>query len=166
MSWKRWLIVVCAVLVLGGAYVLAAHLSGGALPSGCLAVGGDKAWLRKTTLRFWEDIQFKDFKSAAKYHDPTVQEDVDIPYLLQRLFLERPEAIEIMEYEVIAVDIDSTKLRSRVKARVKARRLVAKRIDQMDVLFYYKRKSETAPWYMDFENSLRKVEYDPGKKHN
>ena len=84
---KRALIAVAALAVLAGAYVGAAHLSGGALPTPGLALGGDEGELRRTTLRFWEDLQFKDFERASTYHDPATRDAVDIPYLLQRLFL-------------------------------------------------------------------------------
>ncbi len=54
----------------GGGYVGVAHFSGGAFPTLGLPLGGELGWLRRTTLSFWEDVQFKDFDRAASYHAP------------------------------------------------------------------------------------------------
>ena len=74
-------------------------------------------------LDFLEDIQFKDFASAAGYHAPDLIESVDIPFLLQRLFAVKPEALDIMDYEIVFAEIDSSELRARVKSRVKVKLL-------------------------------------------
>ena len=84
---KKWLILASVLVILVGGYLGLAHLSGGAYPAPGLALGGDRGDLRRTTLAFWEDIQFKDFDKAATYHAPDVREDVDIPYLIERLFI-------------------------------------------------------------------------------
>ena len=158
-----WLVV---VLLLGGAvYVGAAHVSGGAYPTPGLGVGGDRGWLRRTALSFWEDIQFKDFERAASYHSPDKQAAVDIPFLLQRLFGVRPEQLEIMEYEIVLADVDSTRLRARVKTRVKAKLLVDGRVEDTEFMLFFHRASETDPWFMVLEDSLRTLDVDKEKKH-
>lgn len=161
---RLYLVLAALVVVTVGGYLAAAHFSGGALYTFGLPIGGDGAILRKISLSFWEDIQFKDFKKAARYHTPVKQETVDIPHLIQRLFIQKPEALDIMDYEVMFVETDSTQLRSRVKCRVKVKTLADQKIREQEVMFYFHRKSKTAPWYMELEDSLRHLEGAKGKK--
>jgi hypothetical protein len=153
-------------LTLGaGVYAAGAHLSGGAWPTFGLPLGGAMGDLRQLCTSYWEDIQFKDFKKAAQYHDPSVQEAVDIPYLLERTFLQKPEFLDLMEYEVVFVDIDSTGLRGRARTRVRIKDLMQEKVRDQEVMLYFKRKSTAEPWYMDLETSLRSLEGEEGKKH-
>lgn len=153
------------LLLLAGGYVAAAHVSGGAYPTPGLAIGGDRGWLRRTSLAFWEDIQFKDFAKAASYHAPEVQATVDIPYLIERLFGIKPELLDVMEYEVVLADVDSTGLRARVKTRLKVKILADNSLQEREVMLYFHRKSPADPWYMELETSLRALEADEEKKH-
>lgn len=159
----KWVLIL--LLLLGGGYFAAAHFSGGAFPTFGLPIGGEEAWLRRTATQFWEDIQFKDFDKAAQYHAPDVRDTVDIPYLLERLFMIKPEALDLMEYEIVFADIDSTNLRSRVKTRLKIKDLVRNNIREQEVMLYFHRDTTSDPWYMVLESSLRAVEADKEKKH-
>lgn len=158
-------LVVLGLVLAGGAYVAAAHFSGGAFPTPGLPVGGELGHLRRQTLSFWEDVQFKDFDRAASYHAPEVRETVDIPFLLERLFLVKPEALDIMEYEVVLADIDSSELRARVKTRLKVKELVRESIREREVMLYWTRETASSPWFMNLESSLRQLEGDDDKKH-
>jgi hypothetical protein len=151
-------------LVAGG-YLVGAHVSGGAWYTFGLPIGGDQGWLRRTVRDFWEDIQFKDFHSAAQYHSPDTQATVDIPYLLERLFAVKPEALDIMDFDVVMVDLDSTGLRARVKSRVKVKSLLDSQTTEKEIMLFFKRESVGAPWYMELETSLRGAEADDAKKH-
>ena len=162
---KKWLFGLAFLAVLAGGYAAAAHFSGGAFPTLGLPLGGDRGWLRGHTLSFWEDIQFKDFTSAATYHDPAEQNAVDIPYLLERLFMVKPEALDIMQYEIVLADIDSTGLRARVKTRVKVKNLLDESIREKEVMLYWQRTTPADPWYMHLESSLHELDPDKDKKH-
>lgn len=162
---KRWMIVAGTVLVLGGGYVAGAHLSGGAWPTFGLPIGGQQSLLRSLAVSFWEDIQFKDFAHAASYHAEEIQDQVDIPYLIERLFSLKPEMLDVMTYEVVFVDIDSTGLRARVKTRLKIKDLVREEIREQEVILYFQRESTDKPWYMILESSLRQLEADEDKLH-
>ena len=160
--------VVTTLLVLGlllAAYLGAAHLSGGAFWTMGLALGGDRGELRRIALDFMEDIQFKDFESAASYHAPELIETVDIPFLLQRLFEVRPEAIDFMDYEVAFAEIDSSGLRARVRLRIKAKLLLSERIEERELILYFYRDTASSPWYMRLEDSLRPPSADPDRVH-
>ncbi len=159
------LTIALGLLVATGGYIGVAHFSGGAFPTPGLSVGGDAGELRRIALSFWEDIQFKDFNKAASYHPPELQDSVDIPFLLQRLFVVRPEALDILEYEVVMVDIDSTGDRARVRTRLKVKELARGKIQEKQVMLYFRREAESATWTMRLEDSLRSLEADEDKKH-
>ncbi len=159
--------VVMAVLVLSlllGGYLTVAHISGGAFSTLGLLLGGDRGDLRRVALAFLEDIQFKDFTSAAGYHSPETRDSVDIPFLIQRLFTVRPEALDIMDYEVVFAEIDESGLRARVKLRVTVKFLLNALINEREVILFFERNTVNDPWYMKLEDSLRQLTPDTAKK--
>ena len=162
---KKWLIIALSVVLLIGGYVAGAHFSGGAWPTLGLPIGGSESLLRQTALSFWEDIQFKDFTTAAGYHDPATRDEVDIPYLLERIFAVKPEMLDIMEYEIIFAEVDSSGLRARVKTRLKVKELVRETIREQEVILYFHRTDPSSDWYMVLESSLRTTKGDQEKKH-
>jgi hypothetical protein len=162
---KKALVALMLVAALLGGYLAVAHLSGGALSTLGLALGGDRGALRRMALSFLEDIQFKDFERAASYHAPELIDSVDIPFLIQRLFAVKPEALDIMGYEIVFADMDSSELRARVKMRVKAKLLLDGRIDERELVLYFYRDSVDDPWYMKLEDSLRELSPEEGKEH-
>ncbi|MCP4808760.1 MAG: hypothetical protein GY913_16075 [Proteobacteria bacterium] len=145
-------------------YLGAAHLSGGQYYDFGLELGGDTAQLRRDSLSFWEDVQFKDFDSAAEYHEEHLQDDVDIPYLLERLFMLKPEFLDILSYEVVFVDIDSSGMRARVKCRVQVKDLLKEKQRTQEIIFYFYKLDEDGPWFMKLESSLHALEGDKNKK--
>lgn len=153
------------VLVGGGVYLGMAHFSGGAFPTLGLPIGGELGELRGFALQFWEDIQFKDFDKAASYHAPELQDAVDIPYLIQRIFAVKPEMLDVMDYEIVLAELDASGLRARIKTRVKVKILANEEIQEKEVMLYFKRKDLDSPWYMELEDSLRPAEADKSKKH-
>ncbi len=162
---KKVLWLVGLLAVGGGGYLAASHLSGGAFPTLGLPLGGDLGWLRKTTMSFWEDIQFKDFERAATYHAPDKQDGVDIPYLIERLFGVKPEGLDIMEYEIVMAEVDSTGLRARVKTRLKVKLLFLDKIKSREFMLFFHRETVDSPWTMELETSLRSLDVDEDKKH-
>ena len=162
---KKYLIGMGVLLVAALGYLGAAHVSGGQYPTlGIPGLGGHEAQLRRMSLSFWEDIQFKDFDQAATYHEEALQDEVDIVYLLDRLYGVPPEGIDIQAYEIVFIDIDSSGLRARVKCRVKALELAKEKVRDQEIILYFYRESPDDPWYMKLEDSLRKPEKDPNKK--
>ncbi len=160
---KKAVIALLVLSLLGGGYLAAAHFSGGAFATLGLALGGDRGALRRLALSFLEDIQFKDFVSAASYHSPELRETVDIPFIIQRLFTVRPEALDIMDYEVVFSEIDESGLRARVKLRVTVKLLLNALINEREVILYFERDSVDDPWYMKLEDSLRQLSPDSAK---
>ena len=157
----RWIL---ALIVIIGLYLGATHLSGGAFPTPGLTLGGDRGLVRHKTQSFLEDIQFKDFDKAASYHAPDKRGEVDIPFLIERLFLAKPESLDIMDYEIMFADIDSTGLRARVKSNIKVKELNRGNIRDQELMLFYHRETSVAPWYMELESSLRQIQAAKGKK--
>ena len=162
---KKGLIAVLTVGVLTGGYLGVAHVSGGAFSTLGLPLGGDRGLLRRTALAFMEDIQFKDFQRAASYHAPDLIDTVDIPFLIQRLFAVKPEALDIMDYDIVFSELDSSDLRARVKLRVRAKLLVNERIEERELILYFYRDDVQSPWYMKLEDSLRELTPDSTRTH-
>jgi hypothetical protein len=161
---KKLILAFIVLSALAGGYLLAAHLSGGALYAFGLPLGSARGELRRAATSFLEDIQFKDFKRAASYHAPEKQAQVDIPFIIQRLFQIKPEALDIMRHEIVFAEVDSTGLRGRVKARVKVKDLIRGEIRQQELLLYFERQGPRAPWHMKLEDSLRELEPEKGKR--
>ena len=161
---KKAVTVLLVLAALTGGYLGVAHLSGGAFWTLGLALGGDRGALRRLALSFLEDIQFKDFVSAASYHAPDIRDGVDIPFLIQRLFTVRPEALDIMDYDVVFAEIDSGGLRARVKLRVKVKFLLNALINERELVLFFERESVNDPWYMKLEDSLRELSPDTAKQ--
>ena len=162
---KKALTALLALTLIAGGYLTVSHLSGGAFWTMGLALGGDRGALRRIALDFLEDVQFKDFESAASYHAPELIESVDIPFLIQRLFAVRPEALDFMDYEVVFADVDSSDLRARVKVRVKAKLLLDEIVAERELILYFQRDSADDPWYMQLEDSLRELSPDTARAH-
>lgn len=161
---KRFAITSAAAFLLASLYFAAAHFSGGAFPTLGLPIGGTCGQLRRTALSFMEDIQFKDFEKAASYHDPKARQSVDIPFLLRRLFQVKPEALDLMDFEVVFCKVDSSGDRARVKMRVKAKLLANGAIRDQELMLFFRRTDGEEGWYMELEDSLREDSADPNKR--
>ena len=113
----------------------------------------EHAILRELTTSFLEDIQFKDFDTAASYHNEEEQREVDIPTLIERLFKIKPELLDIMKFEITDVHIDSSGNRARVKTHTTVKILNTDELKEPDLVFYWQK--ENGQWRMKLESSLQ-----------
>ncbi|MFP5503326.1 MAG: hypothetical protein ACLGIN_12630, partial [Candidatus Sericytochromatia bacterium] len=104
--------------------------------------------------KFFEDIQFKDFKAAAQYSSPEDKETADIPKLIERLFQVKPELLDLQRYELVSADLDSSKKRARVKLMAEVKLLNTSEQRKPEVLLYWK-KAPNGQWHMDLASSLQ-----------
>ncbi len=148
---KGFWILVAVILVL--ALVPALYFFLGGNPT-AVSFSPDSRVLREKTMRFLEDIRFKDFAAAAACHSPEDQKRVDIPVLIERIFQIKPEFLDLMRYEVSGVDMDSTGLRARVRTHSSVKILNTGEIRQPDVILYWQ-KAADGNWYLKLESSLR-----------
>lgn len=73
----------------------------------------DIAQLEELARSFLEDLQYKDFAEAAKYHTFLDQDKVDIPKLIQQLFAVKPETLNIRDFDITRVTVDPDGRRAR-----------------------------------------------------
>lgn len=158
---RKYIFILVGVLIVAAAILIVVSRPGWLDTLGF----GSAAPIRRMTVSFLEDVQFKDFSRAASYHTPEERKTIDIPYLLERLFFIKPEQLDIMEYEVLFAKIDSTGLRGRTKTRIKVKNLLNGTIEDRELMLYFYRDSRSSPWYMRLESSLRQLEGEEGKKH-
>lgn len=99
-------------LAVGG---LAAVSSSGLklLGRGLLGGGGDLALLEELAWAFLQDLQYKDFDAAAQYHTLADQAKVELPKLIERLFQVKPELLNIRDFKITDVTVDTGGKRAR-----------------------------------------------------
>ncbi len=114
----------------------------------------DRGQLEQISLKFMEDLRFKDFQHAASYHSVEDRKKVNIPQLIEQWFAVKPEALDIMRYEIQKVDIDSTGKRGRVKIKTVLKILNADQIKEPEMMLYFF-KDPAEGWIMELESSLR-----------
>lgn len=114
----------------------------------------DVRLLRKRSIDFIEDLQYKDFKKAASYHSTADRDKVDIASLIERIFLVKPEFMDIMRYEVKKVEIDRSGDRARVKTHTVIKVLNSGEVREPDVILYW-HKDPKEGWVMKLESSLQ-----------
>ncbi len=77
----------------------------------------------------------------------------------------KPEALDIMDYEVLFAKVDSSGLRARTKAHIKVKNLLKQEIEERDLMLYFHRDTKNGPWNMKLESSLRQLKGDKNKQH-
>jgi len=113
----------------------------------------DRAKLEEMSLKFLEDLRFKDFQHAASYHSTEDRKKVNIPQKIEQWFMVKPEQLDIMRYEVMRTDVDSTGLRGRVKVKTVIKILNTSEIKEPEMMLYWF-KDPTEGWIMELESSL------------
>jgi hypothetical protein len=157
---KKTTIILPLVAIVGAVVVWALSEQRGVSIAGVEIMGGDKKFLADRSIDFMEDLQFKDFKSAAIYHLDKTQKERDIPRLIQRVFFVKHEQLDIMSYKVLDVDLDRSKNRARVRVQVfykmlgdKAVRDNSESARDMILLFYWFKQPDGS-WTMELASSL------------
>ena len=118
-----------------------------------VSTSADASYLEQRTLDFLEDIRFKDFEKAASYHSVEDRKTVRIPELIERIFAIKPEFLDILRYEILAVELDRSGTRGRVKTRTVVKVLNSGEIREPEILFYWM-KDPRDGWVMKLESSL------------
>ncbi|MBI3298956.1 MAG: hypothetical protein HYZ75_12370 [Elusimicrobia bacterium] len=141
-----------AFLVLAGSgagFFLAA--SNGYVPG----VGGHKAVLIVKSRRFMECLKFKEFKEAARFHHPQdLKERPDIPKMLEDFFLIPPENLDVKDVRVDYVELDSTRVRAKVRVTSTVEVLNRKETRDPEAMLYW--RLENGEWYLDLRTTLER----------
>ena len=144
---KVILVVVLLILAVGG-YFLTSHLTGGSLPTLGLPLGGESSVVRARALAFVEDLHFKDYHKAASVFEPHLQSPQNVRLFLETSFEVSAQHLDLIEYIVKQVELDSTKTRARVSLNVKAKNLLSsEEIEREWLLFLYYSQTEDK-WYI------------------
>lgn len=124
-----------------------------------LAVLGAGAWLflnnpfdadsgvvRQVSLKFMEDLQFKDFRSSSLYHHELERDRVDIGQTLEKLFMIKPEFLDLMEYRISKIEVDSSGERARVLVKTKFKRLnMNSKPEEGEIILYWLKRHPDCP---------------------
>lgn len=79
--------------------------------------------INELSRKWMEDLQFKDFRSSSLYHHKLDRDRVDIGRAIERLFLVKPEMLDILDYNIVKAEVDSSGERARVKVNVRYKKL-------------------------------------------
>lgn len=146
---RKFLVLLLLLALAAAVYLGYAHLSGGAVPTFGLALGGEPALIRQQALRFFEHVKFKDFSALKDF----VKEGTDTPQINQ--FITKtigfePAQVDLQTLKIEQVEIDSSHKRARVKVHLAGLELQERRqFDLTKVIFLY--LDEKSQWLIDLE---------------
>lgn len=147
---RKFLILVILALLGAVVYIGYAHLSGGAVPTFGLAIGGEQAIIRHQTLSFFEDIKFKN-TAALKDFVKEGTESAEINQFVTKTIGFAPDNVDLQTLKVESVELDSSKKRARAKIHLAGLELSERRqFDVSKVIFLY--LDEKNQWLIDIEN--------------
>lgn len=102
--------------------------------------------VNKLSRKWMEDLQFKDFRSSSLYHHKLDRNRIDIGRALERLFLVKPEMLDIKDYRIVSTDVDSTGERARTKIKARYVRLNQdKKPKEADLMLYWMKRHPDCP---------------------
>lgn len=112
-------------------------------PMRLLRGGGDIDALAKA---FMQDLQFKDFRQSGLYHHQLERGRLDIGRSVERLFLLKPELLDIQDYRIVKSEIDSSGMRGRTLLRVRFKKLnISKEPEDKDIVLYWLKRHPDCP---------------------
>jgi hypothetical protein len=164
---KKILAITFSLLLVGGVALFASAPKGIGMASLLYFMDEDKKELVQLAQTFLESIQYKDFKSAALFHNEEDKKKVDIPKLIERLFKVKHEVLNIRDMEVSDVTIDSTGKRARTffNANIEVLNSLQRggsnkereHRDTEGILYWQK---ENGKWVMKLESSLKNPKFN------
>lgn len=96
--------------------------------------------------KWMEDLQFKDFRSSGLYHHKLDRGRVDIGRALERLFLVKPEMLDIIDYRLVKTELDSSGRRARVKVQTRYKKLnYDKEPQEGSLMLYWMKRHPDCP---------------------
>lgn len=143
------LFILCTLAFGGYYYFQTHHLD--QVPLGTMLSSDTQSMVTKS-LRFMEDIKYKDFDASAQYSLPEQRGKYDLAALVEGLFKVKPEFLDIQHYEVISTDLDSQGERARVHMKANVKLLNTDELKEPELILYFKKQS--GEWYMDYATSL------------
>jgi hypothetical protein len=106
----------------------------------------DRNQINELSRKWMEDLQFKDFRSSSLYHHKLDRDRVDIGRALERLFLVKPEMLDILDYKIVKAQVDSSGKRARVKVNVRYKKLNKdKKPKEARMMLYWMKRHPDCP---------------------
>ena len=106
----------------------------------------DANTLERLSRSFLEDLQYKDFRSSALYHHLLDQGRFDIGQTLEVIFAVKPELLNILGFDVVKVDFDSSDDRARVFVRIRYKVLNrGNEVKELDLILYWLHRHPDCP---------------------
>ncbi|RMG08492.1 MAG: hypothetical protein D6731_21820 [Planctomycetota bacterium] len=110
---KKAIAALLLALLLAVALLLGLSSSGFRLFGVGVSWNPERAYLEQLAYGFLEDLQYKDFKRAARYHTWQDQRKADIPRLIERMFAVKPEQLNIQHLKITRTTFDRGGRRAR-----------------------------------------------------
>lgn len=138
------------LLLIAAGYLLYAQVSGGAVPTFGLPIGGERAHIRQQIQRFFEHVKFKN-KSALTnlVSDGASLEEVE--KFLSQTFGVDPSQVDLQSVHIDSVELDSSGSRARSIVQLKGLNMIEQKPFQVTkLLFLYKAGPDD--WRLDIKN--------------
>lgn len=149
---KIVVLIASLIVAIGGAVFYLGSSSGQNTPLS-MFMSKDTQQLAELTRKFMEDLQYKDFKSAALYSLPEHKDKMNVPALIEKWFAIKPEVLDINGIQILDTELDSSQKRAKVKLQADIKILNTNELRKPNVILYWK-KLPDGKWYMDLASSL------------
>lgn len=147
---RKTLIIIMILMIIAFGYLLYAQISGGAVPTFGLPIGGQRALVREHIKRFFEDVKFKN-KSAMNAMISSESTIEDIDNFLEKTFGADPNNVDLQSIKIESVELDSTKTRARSIVNFAGQYLAPQKpFSATKLIFLYKNSS--GDWKVDIKN--------------
>lgn len=144
---RKFLIVLALLIVAAAAYLGYAHISGGAVPTFGLPIGGEKMKIRRATLAFFEHVKFKNTSAFTNLVSKDVSPEELDRYLTKTLGID-PDQVDLVSTSIDQIELDSNQTRARVKVHLSGQDLSNKRpLDISKIIFLYQSRDDI--WLID-----------------
>lgn len=148
---KKILIFMLILLFTAVGYLSYAHFSGGKVYTFGLPIGGIKAQVRYRVNNFFEQIKFKNINELKNFTEPFISKEAFFTYLNN--ILNNPlDQIELENFTINNIELDSTKNRARVKTEFFYKNFITnKSFAQEKLIFLYHANNN---WFIDIESVM------------
>jgi hypothetical protein len=107
----------------------------------------------RMTNRFLDDVRFKDFAQAARYHTASDQAAANIPQLIESKFAIKPEQLDIQETRIDRIDVDPDGQRAKSVTTWHTKLLNTSEVRDVEAVVFWHKGSD-GRWYMQLRSSL------------
>lgn len=150
---RTFVVIFLFLLISAGVYVGYAHFSGGQVPTFGLPIGGEKAKIREAATNFFEQIKFRNYDGLERYTEEVTKDE--IASYIKELFGINKNDLDLDEFSIKNIEMDSSKLRSRVVLSFTGRDVSTQApFERQKMVFLYLNKDKK--WLFDIKNNLVK----------